>query len=756
MSLMAMSAPRLSVFTFESTVHSSHVLRCLDEQRRRDTLCDVTVVVEGQNFRAHRSVLASCSEYFTHRIPSLTQHGAVITLPQEVTAAGFEPLLKFAYTSKLLFGKDDVLEIRNSASILGFRDLDEACFDFLLPKFFSTSKGSAPFLRKTCCKKKCKRRLSRGDGGTDSDDMLLDEKEVKPVADSPSQQEVPWPCNKSVNNKMGSQNSTGTPTPVAEGINDYLKQCPKYRRQLACEKETCSTEKSLSNPVTVIREECDRSCSPCSSSSVKSKNETEAEFPGNSSYPTQSKGGTDDLLKSEIDGKATDAGAGRGEVDVVTRETNDRQGKWSEKEDYMDMEEDVSLSDRPSAKTASSGPSALLGETSSGLIFHHCLLKTFSGGLAVTGSPGQERFVMDITEDKEVIQETIQQKAEEQVEAERKRADDERDSGWQERGKGGQRGCMERVVVSVNSARERSIAEKEVAEHLTKRLGSDGGSSQLSFQDPDAGSSSDTGSGRALSSSSECQRLHVNPGSKSASCPFFQDLDQGKCIWKGAEVSECEGASQSGLSSFNSGEDGDSETETEGDSESYTRERARQVQLPFSVDWIVDLSRNDFQQLLKQQVFTREQLDFVHDMRRRSKNRLAAQRCRKRKLDCIFNLQCEISKLKTEREKLIMEKNQLNHMKLKTFHSVSVLCQRVCSEANLQPEQLQVLAKYTTPDCPLSSFVPHLDTLLSQHGFPLQLQASLSACSVGLNEHVASGEASSSSSRDTVTGDGQH
>lgn len=177
---------------------------------------------------------------------------------------------------------------------------------------------------------------------------------------------------------------------------------------------------------------------------------------------------------------------------------------------------------------------------------------------------------------------------------------------------------------------------------------------------------------------------------------------------------ECEGTTQSSLSSINSGEDGDSETETEGDSVLSASERALQVQLPFSVDWIVNLNRNDFQHLLKQQVLSHEQLEFVHDIRRRSKNRLAAQRCRKRKLDCIYNLKCEINKLKTEREKLIMEKNLLTQRKMETCRSVSTLCQRVCSESNLQPKELQVLASCT--DCPLSSFFPQIDALLSQHG----------------------------------------
>uniref|UniRef100_A0A8C6SRN3 BTB and CNC homology 1, basic leucine zipper transcription factor 1 b n=1 Tax=Neogobius melanostomus TaxID=47308 RepID=A0A8C6SRN3_9GOBI len=108
---------RSSAFTFESSLHPGHVLRSLEEQRQRDVLCDVTVVTaEGQSFRAHRSVLASCSEYFSQRVSSMCIQNAVITLPLEVRlSAGFEPLLKF--------------------------DLDGACFDFLLPKFFSSTKN---------------------------------------------------------------------------------------------------------------------------------------------------------------------------------------------------------------------------------------------------------------------------------------------------------------------------------------------------------------------------------------------------------------------------------------------------------------------------------------------------------------------------------------------------------------------------------------------------------------------------------------
>lgn len=81
---MSLSEKNSVVFAYESSVHSTNVLLGLNGQRKQDILCDVTILVEDQRFRAHRAVLAACSSYFLSRIGQLDAD-LIITLPEEVS-----------------------------------------------------------------------------------------------------------------------------------------------------------------------------------------------------------------------------------------------------------------------------------------------------------------------------------------------------------------------------------------------------------------------------------------------------------------------------------------------------------------------------------------------------------------------------------------------------------------------------------------------------------------------------------------------
>ncbi|KAL0182573.1 hypothetical protein M9458_021948, partial [Cirrhinus mrigala] len=231
---MSVENPKSFKFTFQSSVHSSHVLQCLNEQRKKDLLCDVTIVAETQSFRAHRAVLAT-------RLSSHTPEGIVINLPDE----GFEPLLEFAYTSKLLFTKENVLEIRNCASALGFKNLDKACFDFLLPKFFDSSKSES----------KVQRNSDNKDDVIDENKSLLQPAQLQLKVKEPAC--PPSVVIEDVGESCQSQKDT-----------DYSLLCPKYRKfQIACGKERSCLDACSSTPMSLDKPEddCALSCLPCSS-----------------------------------------------------------------------------------------------------------------------------------------------------------------------------------------------------------------------------------------------------------------------------------------------------------------------------------------------------------------------------------------------------------------------------------------------------------------------------------------------------------
>ena len=57
----AVSVSERQIFTDS---HAKSILTTMNNLRKRNTLCDVILNVEEQDFPAHRIVLAACSDYF--------------------------------------------------------------------------------------------------------------------------------------------------------------------------------------------------------------------------------------------------------------------------------------------------------------------------------------------------------------------------------------------------------------------------------------------------------------------------------------------------------------------------------------------------------------------------------------------------------------------------------------------------------------------------------------------------------------------
>lgn len=99
-------------------------------------------------------------------------------------------------------------------------------------------------------------------------------------------------------------------------------------------------------------------------------------------------------------------------------------------------------------------------------------------------------------------------------------------------------------------------------------------------------------------------------------------------------------------------------TKEVGVSGALTRDERRAValQIPFQLDKIVNLPVDDFNELLSRHALSDSQLTLVRDIRRRGKNKVAAQNCRKRKLENIVHLEHELGQLRARREHLARER----------------------------------------------------------------------------------------------------
>uniref|UniRef100_A0A8C1G6S5 Nuclear factor, erythroid 2 n=1 Tax=Cyprinus carpio TaxID=7962 RepID=A0A8C1G6S5_CYPCA len=108
--------------------------------------------------------------------------------------------------------------------------------------------------------------------------------------------------------------------------------------------------------------------------------------------------------------------------------------------------------------------------------------------------------------------------------------------------------------------------------------------------------------------------------------------------------------------------------------------RALALKIPFALDKIVNLPVDDFNELLAQFTLSDAQLALVRDIRRRGKNKVAAQNCRKRKLENIVYLENELGQLRAQREHLTRERLEFQQNLAIIKHRLSDLYTQVFSQ----------------------------------------------------------------------------
>jgi len=106
----------------------------------------------------------------------------------------------------------------------------------------------------------------------------------------------------------------------------------------------------------------------------------------------------------------------------------------------------------------------------------------------------------------------------------------------------------------------------------------------------------------------------------------------------------------------------------------------------YNIQDIIELPIEEFNDLLSRHPLTEEQLIMCRDIRRRGKNKVAAQNCRRRKSDQIEELRKRLESAEQQKETLRIKNERLNSIKRQEEEKLEDLKQSILFANNLSPE----------------------------------------------------------------------
>ncbi|XP_074525394.1 zinc finger protein 131 isoform X2 [Halichoeres trimaculatus] len=122
--------------------HYKVMMDKLNEQRQLDQFTDITLIVDGHQFRAHKAVLAACSQFFHKFFQDFTQEPLVEI--EGVSNTAFRQLMEFTYTATLsIRGEEEANDVWKAAEYLQMQEAIKALTNTMndAPSLPAPSKG---------------------------------------------------------------------------------------------------------------------------------------------------------------------------------------------------------------------------------------------------------------------------------------------------------------------------------------------------------------------------------------------------------------------------------------------------------------------------------------------------------------------------------------------------------------------------------------------------------------------------------------
>ena len=117
---------------FVAREHPGEAFERMQQMRHEQKLCDVILVVDGEEILAHRLVLAASSQYFFSMFGgSMRESRQERVELKEAEASAMKLLVEFAYTCKLEITTLNVQSVMMAASVYAFPSVFEAAAKFL-------------------------------------------------------------------------------------------------------------------------------------------------------------------------------------------------------------------------------------------------------------------------------------------------------------------------------------------------------------------------------------------------------------------------------------------------------------------------------------------------------------------------------------------------------------------------------------------------------------------------------------------------